>query len=765
MTLLSILVYLCLVLLSGAALAGVINVRLGFGTRLAISMVLGLVLSSFVCYSFSLVIGFTVLSAVLAPVVITIIGVLLTPGWISKRWVDEARMWQAELRAGRLWTALIPFGIYTAGMWVFFSRVLTFDAAGNLVTGYWVPDWAQHLTTLSSFVNSQNLPPQNPIFAGDPLYYPFLPDFSAAVFTLFGAGVGTALELPQALLCICIGVLIVSFAERLGAHQAAGMVTVVICLIGGGLGFVGAFQDSCTQAGIDASQCTFTSIVTHPLTGANVAAVSVRNLPTIVKEQPRQYDGNPALQTSGNPPVFDNQQWYTPLYAWWLPQRSFVYGFATALVILILLQAILIDREKSMAGLLLCGVLGGILPFIHVHTLFALILIGAVWWMFHRSRNWLIPAISGAVLAAPRMLMLATGPKGSADLGNQYPWIEPGWQAMVNSKGWLAEMYHATGSPHNFSVSVGEVISEVLRLPFTGAFWWFWWVNLGVAVPLCALVCVALLTRFLPRSGRVMQHRFTHRLRRPFDLLVELYPPNLLHFFLATMLIFLVANVVVFQSWDWDNTKVFAYWYFGASLLISVLIVEWLREWRGKWGRALAAAVLGVSVLLTGAICSLRLVAFEPNCGEPNATPGHCYLYGINGPYTLVSADDRNVALTVLKKTAPRSVFLTSTQFDDPITNITGRPAVMGYTGWLGSYGIDYLQRQDDVNTALGGCGRTPLQSCDAIIAILHRYNISYVEINVDSQSPKPDYAWWSGQNLPVVARDSHLVIYDVRGH
>jgi hypothetical protein len=55
---------------------------------------------------------------------------------------------------------------------------------------------------------------------------------------------------------------------------------------------------------------------------------------------------------------------------------------------------------------------------------------------------------------------------------------------------------------------------------------------------------------------------------------------------------------------------------------------------------------------------------------------------------------------------------------------------VMGYYPWLWSYGLDYGQRQADVAIATSGCGTTSLAQCQSILQILHRYDISYVEVN-----------------------------------
>jgi hypothetical protein len=86
----------------------------------------------------------------------------------------------------------------------------------------------------------------------------------------------------------------------------------------------------------------------------------------------------------------------------------------------------------------------------------------------------------------------------------------------------------------------------------------------------------------------------------------------------------------------------------------------------------------------------------------------------------------------------------------------------MGYYPWLWSYGLDYGQRQADVAIATSGCGATSLGQCQPIVQILHRYDISYVEVN--QTFTKAGIGWWTAQGLPVTASAPGITVYDVRG-
>lgn len=756
--------------LSAAAVMGTVTTTLGFDERVAIGVVAALVLDAVACFLLSLGMGFTPLSILLAPVVVTALALLAA----ILRGQAPLAPWRASWRRTRaapgaaLGTAAVA-ALAAICFALLFSRAMFQDPSGALVTGYWIPDWANHLITAASFSVSHNLPPQDPLMSGTPLYYPFLPDFTAAMLMRVGLGDGPSLWVPQVILGSALAVLTVAFAARLGARRSVGVVAVVICFLGGGLGFVGALHDACTSAGSTAQQCSAPYVISHPGEGLAVTAGTLRALPGVVADQTRQYDGMTTAPEAGTP-VFLNakgqslQEWYTPLFAWWLPQRTILEGFDTVIAVLLLLSAALEARVAPRWDVALAGVLAGLLPFIHVQSLFALAVICAGLAALRRRPAWLLFAGATAVVALPRILQLLAAPHGSALTANTYPWFEPGWMSGAFPNGAL---------PGGFG-GVLAGVGEVVRTPFTGTFWWFWIVNLGVAVPLTALVTLWMAGR---RARRWVMRRPAPRL--PIQPLLAtgdgatgesapgggagaVLPASLLRFFLATVPIFVLANIVVFQSWDWDNTKLFVYWYLGVALLVAAIAV---RLWVGVWRRILAVLLVG-SMIATGALEVARLIPHAPLCSAAQARTNSCppATSPLLGPFTLASAQDRRLASLVEARTARGAVFLipdSGTAWDDPVALLTGRPTVMGWTGWLWSYGFDYGPRQRDVGVAYQGCGSASIAGCPAILGVLRRYDVSYVEVN--STVPAGGAQWWAAQRLPVTAASSSTVIYDVR--
>lgn len=754
MTSVSLLLLAALSALSGLALAGTLTAPLRLEERLAIAVVAAFVLDSIACFLLSLGLGLGPASILLAPTAVTAIALgaaRALRAHLLRAWREA---WVAAGAADRVGVGMAVVAAVAAVCFtLLFSRAMFQDAAGNLLTGYWIPDWAGHLITAQSFAAAQNLRLQDPLMSGTPLYYPFLPDFTSAMLMRLGFAAGPSLWVPQVVLGVALAVLVVSFAARLGLRRAAGVIAVVICFLGGGLGFVGALHDACTASGSAPAECSAGYVIGHPGAGAAVAAGTLRALPGVVADQPRSYDGMTTAPDSGTP-VFSNQVWYTPLFAWWVPQRTLVEGFDVVVAVLILLLASFERARASAWDVGFAGVLAGTLPIVHVQSLFALVIICAVLVVLRWRPAWLLFAAVAAAAALPRVVQLLGAPHGAAATGNGYPYFDPGWMSGALGGAVLPTTAGLSG------ILTG--IGDVLRVPFTGTFWWFWVVNLGVAVPLSALVAAAVLAR---RAGRGLAHPAARTAVRLSERVLDGLPAPLLRFLVATLLVFALSNVIVFQSWAWDNTKLLLYWYLAVGLVVGGISV---RLWRGV-GRRLVAILLVGSMVATGGLVVLRLVPWPAQCtgaqaGVAGCAPGTSPLLG---PFAIASAQDAVMAREVKAGTPRDAVFLipaSGSAWEDPVELLTGRPVVMGWTGWLWSYGLDYASRQEDVGAAYSapslGCAATPIRHCRPVLTVLRRYRVRYVEVN--AQVPSADATWWASQGLPIVASSRGEVIYAV---
>ena len=734
MTALLVILDAALTLAAGAALAGLVRTHLTLVERALIGVTSGLLVGAGATYGLSLLAGLNTATVLVGPALALAAGLAVSLLTVNPRatwhasWVESRDRWAQRIP----WFSIAALAGGGAVVVAIFAHTVSSDASG-LEAGYptvWA-DWSQHLTTAASFASGANIPPVNPLFSGTPLLYPFLPDFHAATLITLGLAPGLALAIPGGVLVVVTGMLVVALGRRLGLTTGAGVIAVLICFIGGGLGFIGVFSDACTSHGFTATQCTLQYVVTHPGTGVSIVGWTLHDLPGTIVSQHRAYDG---LPSDGGTPPLPNMQWYTPLMAWWLPQRTLLFGCAAAISVLLLVLAGASSHGPSWEPFALAGVLIGLLPIVHVQTLIALCILLFVLLWRRRRREWFALLGVAVALGGIRLAQLVLSQHGAPVTpygSNVYPWLEPGWMANAGT---------AADPSGRLTLSIGNVVSGVIQavgMIGTSEWWGFWVANLGIAVPLLAFVVLATAVRLAGgRFGRVLTGAF---------------PVPLLELTLGALIIFAACNLVVFQSWNWDNTKLLVYWYLVMALLIGALAAHW---WRRAWPRV-AAIVLVAPVLLTGTLVVLRLLPWTPSQDA------------ITGPYTIANTQELQLASTIDRVTAKGAVFLTFGRPNDPVLVVAGRIGVMGYGGWLWSYGISFETRYKDVQTMYTGCAADGA-TCP-VFALLRRYGISYVEIDNRLSDPgaidaQAGITWWAGQGLPVVGRTDHITIYDVRG-
>ncbi|GAC1340889.1 MAG: hypothetical protein NVSMB29_10480 [Candidatus Dormibacteria bacterium] len=718
--------------LAGFVVLGLVRAPLRLEERVAIGLVCGLIAGPMLTLACAAVVGLGLVACLGGPLLLALAGAALAAALL----IDPRTAWRQSwgLTREQPWRGrMAVVGVAAALFAVVFAHTLRSES-GALLAGFetvWA-DWSLHATTASSFVHGHPLPPDNPLLSGTPLRYPYLPDLQSAVLLVLGSDMGAALAVPGYLLCVAISALVVSLGQRVTGSTGAAAIALAVCVLGGGLGFVGVAADACNRAA-PAQACSISALRAEPLRLPAAAAAVLDGLPGAVADQRRAYDG---LITPDAQKPLPNMQWYTPLLAWWLPQRSFLFGFAAGLSVLTLVVVALGEGRRAWASFALAGLLAGSLPFVHVHTLIALAMVLPLMALRRPRREWWVLLGLAVVLAVPRLLALAGGPHGTEAVCNTFPWLDPGWMSGV-----IATVPGATCNHTPITLrSLAGLPLQALRVGVDWHFWGFWVLNCGLLVPLSALAAAGLGLRRLPQP----------RLRAAGERLVGAFGTDVVRFARPLLVVFVVANTVVFQSWEWDNTKLFVWWQFGAALLAGA----WARRWwgAGRW-RQLAAGAGVASLVLTGTLVMLRYLPWTPRADA------------VGGPYAMLSASDARLAADLDARTAPGSVVLTSQGVTDPALVGAGRTAFLGYYGWLWSYGTDFGNRLGDEVTMYAGCPGQKNASCEAL-RLMRTYGIDYAEIRDDQPvggQPPPNPSWWAA-HFPVVASGDHVVVYDVRG-
>lgn len=177
----------------------------------------------------------------------------------------------------------------------------------------------------------------------------------------------------------------------------------------------------------------------------------------------------------------------------------------------------------------------------------------------------------------------------------------------------------------------------------------FWVWNFGIALPLCALLCVVL----AGKGG----------------------DPEARAFVWPSAAVFALCMVVRFAPWPWDNMKLMLWsWLVVAPYLWSVLL-----ERRPLLHRTAA------TILLFGSGAITLAVGLDSRHG-----------------YEMARRSDLNEAVWLLRDIPTGEVIACAPDYNQPVLML-GHPVVCGYEGHLWSHGLDYKKRWDDLNGIMNG--------------------------------------------------------------
>lgn len=287
------------------------------------------------------------------------------------------------------------------------------------------------------------------------------------------------------------------------------------------------------------------------------------------------------------------------------------------------------------------------------------------------------------------------------------------WAAWRWRRQWLAFFVPAVvlGAPPALWLSTGGAASLHIQLGWMAAsdghndnVVWFWIWNTGLFVPLLAIVTF----------GR------------------RILPAGLARRLAPIWLWFIVPNIVVFQPWDWDNTKFFAYWALVGSIAVAALLAHIWHSSRA--GTALAAALI-VVLCLAGSLDLIRSLDASQN--------------------TFVFTDPGGIRVAAWVRThTPRTaIFLVAPVNNEPIPTLAGRRIVSGYPGWLWTYGLPgWSERTQDVETMLEGGKGTP--------QLTRRFHVAYVVLGPQElEGYHGSVSYWESQGSVVYRSQGYTVV------
>jgi hypothetical protein len=630
------------ILLVGCVIAGfgityLSGVQLNLEERLAFGAVLGAMAVAAASFLISMAVrDVTAVTVILGLAITMAIGAgaaVVQRHRLAADLSDAQARWSASPRsAGHPWPLAAVVLVCAAWTLHFFSQAYVYKPDG-LYAGYvniW-GDWAAHLSFAGSFAYAHNFPPQFPIDPGNHLGYPFMIDFLAANLVPLGSGLTSALVLSSSLLGLAFPAVLYLAAQRFAGGRVAAAIAVFVFLLSGGLGFVYLIGD-----------------LQHGGLGT-------------LAHLPREYTLNRDL----------NYQWLNPVLAYLVPQRSTLFGFSLALIVLLLVW--LAVRERlGWRTFLFAGVVAGAMPVFHVHAYGTVVALSVFCAVFNRRREWLGFFVPAVAIGVPLILWMLP-PSNNSACGDQASiagyCIEPGW--LHDGANWF----------------------------------WFWIKNMSLFIPL--LVAAHFLQRWFPtRFGM---------------------------WFAPMWLWFLVPNVIVLQPWDWDNTKFFIFWALLGSVVVGGLLAGLYK--RGPAGVAIASVLL-VVLGLAGALDLAR--ASDSTVSS----------------YQFTDTKGIQVADWVRQNTSPDAVFAVADEHNNPIPTLGGRRVMVGYPGWLWTYGLgDFAQK--------GADEKLILQGAPSAADLVDKYGVGYVLIGpqelADPRNANKSY--WD-QNGTLVYTNGEYSVY-----
>ena len=608
---------MAIVAAGGFALTYLIEQDEPFMWRLAAGSVIGSAVFGTAAFVIALAVGLNAAS-VIAALIITLLPVILMVRGARRKIFDHDR----AKAIGKLQGASLSKGLpalYYAGFLIlfclFFAQAM-YETDQGIFTGGSnnLGDLPFHLGAILSFTEGANFPPVNPSWAGARFSYPFIADLLTACFMKLGAPLREAMLVQNVAWAFALLVVLERFVLKLTGDRLSSKIAPALLFLSGGLGFIWFFGDFGAQG---------------------------KGLVEFVSQLPKDYT------------IGDEFRWGNSMVVLFITQRSLLLGMPLTLMVLGILWKIFNAKTQrhedakngdgpdlgALIPTVVIGVIAGLLPLIHLHSLAVLFVVTAVLFFIRvdRWRKWIAFGAGVSVMAIPELLWSVSG--SATESAKFFEW-HFGWDSRN---------------------------TNIL---------WFWLKNTGIFIPFIALgIFLSLLTQSR-KDAKEDEMDKSLNASEPFTGNARC----LLLFYIPFALLFVISNVAKLAPWEWDNIKVLIYWFVG-SLPFAAFAISWL--WHKSVAMKVAASVCFFILIFSGSLDVLRTVT-----GTVRSR--------------VFDSDAVKLTNRVKAMVPPKALFLNAPTYNSPIV-LTGRQSLMRYPGHLASHGIDYVQRESDVKTIYAG--------------------------------------------------------------
>lgn len=414
-----------LVTLSGTIVTYLYDENASLGARLCAGACLGLAALGLVGFVVASFIGLSGVAVLITTAICCSPLALFTDAAITGRFKQDLQNASRALRNPDS-TSIAYFLFYlvvTAVFWTVFDRAMIEDPSG-LSTGLLnnFGDLPFHLSVITSFAYGNNFPPQDPTYAGVRFTYPFISDFVSAVFVRCGADLRQSMFIENFLLAMAFVGLVHRWALEMLRDKLAAVITPLIVILSGGLGWVLLFDKVDTNDG--------------GLWGV------LMNLPpsfTVIPES--------------------TWRWGNAVSALLVPQRGFLLGLPLAVLaftqwwLATETETPKVERSTkkkptqpkeperpsrfpvSQRRMIAAGVAAGLLPLVHAHSFIVVMGMGAcLALLFIRWREWITFFVVASAIAVPQLLWSTW--HSAVNAGTFFAW-ELGWDRGQDNPIWF----------------------------------------------------------------------------------------------------------------------------------------------------------------------------------------------------------------------------------------------------------------------------------------------------------------------------------------
>ncbi|OHT11478.1 hypothetical protein TRFO_19012 [Tritrichomonas foetus] len=572
--------------------------------QLLCGSVIGFIVNSWIVFFISYPIGLTPFCGTLSMIILAVFAYLLHQknGRLSKS-KNNFIFHLTNLQ-------MVTYALFGIIYFLFMNASQFYDHQRSKGAGY--SDMPFHLNIINSFSVGCNNPRKSffgiisAFYAGEPLAYPFIPNYHAAMLMNTGfTSARYALFIPSLFICYSLLVGLYSLTYYFSKSHVSCLISLILFTNLGGLAWTHLFDPK------------------HRL-------------------DPRR----DWIHDWGNN---QHEYWFHPIMHIIIPQRAAMWSLP--LCVWTTLCLVIGCELKNHKMLILAGVMTGLMPQVQVHSYVAIaqysvsLFLLMFPWKDYRNQEkvkkyiifWSYFAITANVIAVPQLypyFMRVSHQK------NQFLQVKPIWKGRSSvQKSWFKPIL-------------------------------LWWRGLGI------FAFISLV------SGWILMTKWQ----------MTMYIPS--------VIVFLLTNIIRYQPWEMDNTKLFyAGWVPLALAVVSNYISYFIIT-----PKTLLRKIFGYSVAFIF-IIGCTLSAFM-------STTQSMFF-----PTRLYEPDDYKFGLWIAENTPPDAVFLFRSSPHNPIASIAGRQVFLGYDGWVQSHGLDLSRRYTEQY----------LMKNPNDIDAFHRNGISYV--------------------------------------